>query len=56
VYEQGFVKEGVGAGGCAIAAHLYGRWSQAQLVQSVEALLKAQRGLEQEGLEQQSLV
>jgi len=38
VYEQGFVKEGVGAGGCAIAAHLYQAWSQPQLLQAIEAL------------------
>lgn len=56
VYEQGFVKEGVGAGGCAIAAHLYGQWGQAQLLQSIEALLSAQQELEQESLEQQSLI
>ena len=39
-YEQGFVKEGVGAGGCAIAAHLYKGWSQSQLRHAVEAQLK----------------
>jgi len=38
-YEQGFVKEGVGAGGCAIAAHLYRRWSQPQFLNAVESLL-----------------
>ncbi len=37
-YEQGFVKEGVGAGGCAIAARLYCGWNQDQLLQAVEAL------------------
>jgi NaMN:DMB phosphoribosyltransferase len=41
-YEQGFVKEGVGAGGCAIAAHLYGGWGNTQLVKAVEDLLEAQ--------------
>ncbi|PSB00446.1 nicotinate mononucleotide-dependent phosphoribosyltransferase CobT [Merismopedia glauca] len=40
VYEQGFVKEGVGAGGLAIASHLYQGWSQAQLLQAIENLLK----------------
>jgi uncharacterized protein (TIGR00303 family) len=35
-YEQGFVKEGVGAGGCAIAAHLYQNWGQVQLLQAIE--------------------
>ncbi|MEB3339076.1 MAG: TIGR00303 family protein [Leptolyngbyaceae bacterium] len=37
-YEQGYVKEGVGAGGCAIAAHLYQGWSQVQLMGAIEAL------------------
>jgi len=37
-YEQGFVKEGVGAGGCAIAAHLYRNWQQLDLLAAVEAL------------------
>jgi uncharacterized protein (TIGR00303 family) len=37
-YEQGFVKEGVGAGGCGIAAHLYQDWGQARLLQAVEAI------------------
>jgi uncharacterized protein (TIGR00303 family) len=38
-YEQGFVKEGVGAGGCAIAAHLYQGWKQGQLLGQIEALV-----------------
>lgn len=38
-FEQGFVKEGVGAGGCAIAAHLYQGWQQADLLQAIEATL-----------------
>lgn len=37
-YEQGYVKEGVGAGGCAIAAHLYQGWEQAELLQAIESL------------------
>lgn len=37
-YEQGYVKEGVGAGGCAISAHLLG-WGPEEVVQAVEALL-----------------
>jgi uncharacterized protein (TIGR00303 family) len=36
-YEEGFVKEGVGAGGCAIAAHLYQNWNQAKLLSAIEA-------------------
>ena len=41
VYEQGFVKEGVAAGGCALAAHWYRRWHNAHVLQAVEALLNA---------------
>ena len=37
-YEQGFVKEGVGAGGCAIAAHLYQNWGQQQMLTAIEAI------------------
>jgi uncharacterized protein (TIGR00303 family) len=37
-YEQGYVKEGVGAGGCAIAAHLYQGWNQDQLLEAIEAI------------------
>ncbi|MCG8366506.1 MAG: TIGR00303 family protein [Pseudanabaenales cyanobacterium] len=39
-YEQGYVKEGVGAGGCAIAAHLYRNWGQDRLLQAIEILVK----------------
>lgn len=38
-YEQGYVKEGVGAGGCAIAAHLLADWGQEKLLESIEAAL-----------------
>jgi uncharacterized protein (TIGR00303 family) len=38
-YEQGFVKEGVGAGGAAIAAHLYQNWTQEKLLSAIEAQL-----------------
>jgi NaMN:DMB phosphoribosyltransferase len=38
-YEQGFVKEGVGAGACAIAAHLYRHWGQPELGLAVEKVL-----------------
>ncbi|MEB3359402.1 MAG: TIGR00303 family protein [Synechococcales bacterium] len=37
-YEEGFVKEGVAAGGCAIAATLHQGWDQTTLLQAVEAL------------------
>ncbi|MGF1600836.1 MAG: nicotinate mononucleotide-dependent phosphoribosyltransferase CobT [Thermosynechococcaceae cyanobacterium] len=39
-YEQGFVKEGVGAGGCAIAASLYQGWHPDELLNAVETLLE----------------
>ena len=39
VFEHGFVKEGVGAGGCAIAAHLYQAWQQTDLLAAVEQTL-----------------
>jgi uncharacterized protein (TIGR00303 family) len=39
VYEQGFVKEGVGAGGLAIAASLYQDWGQTELQEAIEQLL-----------------
>lgn len=38
-YEQGFVKEGVGAGGCAIAASVFQNWRQAELLDAIEQLL-----------------
>jgi uncharacterized protein (TIGR00303 family) len=37
VYEAGFVKEGVGAGGCAIAATLSYNWTQDDLLQAIES-------------------
>lgn len=37
-YEQGYVKEGVGAGGMAIAAHLYRGWGSAEVLERVEAI------------------
>ncbi|MBE9229812.1 TIGR00303 family protein [Phormidium sp. LEGE 05292] len=38
VYEQGCVKEGIGAGAACIAANLYGGWNNRQLLQAVEVL------------------
>ncbi|MFB2936825.1 nicotinate mononucleotide-dependent phosphoribosyltransferase CobT [Aerosakkonemataceae cyanobacterium BLCC-F154] len=38
VYEQGYVKEGVGAGAACIAAELYGNWNHSQLLQAIELL------------------
>jgi uncharacterized protein (TIGR00303 family) len=40
MYEQGFVKEGVGAGGCAIAATVFQGWGQAELLDAIEHLLE----------------
>jgi uncharacterized protein (TIGR00303 family) len=42
VYERGFVKEGVGAGGAAIAASLYRAWGQIELLDSIERVLGEQ--------------
>ncbi len=39
-YERGFVKEGVGAGGAAIAAHLSAGWTMADLASAVERQLE----------------
>ena len=39
-YERGFVKEGTGAGGCAIAARLYKNATNAQLRHAIEAELR----------------
>ena len=38
-YEQGYVKEGVGAGGCAIASSLSYSWTQEKLLTVIENLL-----------------
>lgn len=38
-YEQGFVKEGVGAGGCAIAASIFQTWGQPELLDAIEQLI-----------------
>lgn len=39
-YEQGFVKEGVGAGAACIAANLYKNWQQNQLLQAIESQIQ----------------
>lgn len=39
-YEQGFVKEGMGAGAACIAAHLSQNWQQKQLLAAIEAQLE----------------
>ncbi len=38
-YEQGFVKEGMGAGGACIAAYLSKNWQQNQFLRAIEAQL-----------------
>jgi uncharacterized protein (TIGR00303 family) len=43
-YEAGFVKEGVAAGGCAIAASLYQNWQQPQMLRTIETLLESWMG------------
>ncbi len=45
VYEKGFVKEGVGAGGCAIAASLSYQWTQEILLQAIESLVSSKKDL-----------
>ena len=44
-YEQGYVKEGVGAGGCSIAAHLQQNWTSIQLLTAIETLFSRYRHL-----------
>ncbi len=44
-YEQGFVKEGMGAGGACIAAHLTKNWQQFELLQAIEALVMRREAL-----------
>lgn len=39
-YEAGFVKEGVGAGACAIAASLYQGWGEPEILAAIETLLE----------------
>jgi uncharacterized protein (TIGR00303 family) len=43
IYEQGYVKEGVGAGGCAIAAHLFANWNPKQTLEAIESLMDEQQ-------------
>jgi uncharacterized protein (TIGR00303 family) len=44
-YTQGYVKEGVGAGGCAIATHLKQNWTSTQLLTIIESLFARYRRL-----------
>lgn len=48
VYEQGFVKEGVGAGGCCIAAALMAGWGQGELLSAIEGLVIQQLAMQPE--------
>ena len=41
IFDKGYVKEGVGAGGCLIAGHLYQNWSQTKTLQAMEAILES---------------
>lgn len=41
-YEQGYVKEGVAAGGCAIAASVYGQWTNPTLVDHIDQIASQQ--------------
>ena len=41
IFDKGYVKEGVGAGGCLIAGHLYPNWSQTKTLQAMEAILES---------------
>ncbi len=49
-YEQGYVKEGVGAGGSAIAAHLAQGWTPIQLVTVIENLFSRYRNLRRDSV------
>lgn len=44
-YQQGYVKEGVGAGGCAIATHLKQNWTSTKLLTLTENLFASYRCL-----------
>ena len=44
-YTDGYVKEGVGAGGCAIATHLKQNWTSTQLLTVIESLYARYRSL-----------
>lgn len=51
-YSQGYVKEGVGAGGCAIAAHLKQHWTSTQLLTLIETLFTSYRSLRMDSVGQ----
>ncbi|MFH7245009.1 MAG: nicotinate mononucleotide-dependent phosphoribosyltransferase CobT [Spirulina sp.] len=49
-YEEGFVKEGVGAGACAIAATLHQGWGQPELLSAIEQELAQKVEIESQAL------
>ena len=49
-YERGYVKEGVGAGGCAISAHLARGWTPIQLLTIIENLFIKYRNLRRDSV------
>ena len=51
-YTNGYVKEGVGAGGCAIAAHLKQNWTSTQLLTIIESLFARYRRLRMDSVGQ----
>jgi uncharacterized protein (TIGR00303 family) len=53
-YERGYVKEGVGAGGCALASHLYRNWTNEELVSAIESLFERTNKTRERPLEVES--
>ena len=51
-YTAGYVKEGVGAGGCAIATHLQQNWTSTQLLTAIETLFARYRHLRMDSVGQ----
>lgn len=49
-YSQGYVKEGVGAGGCAIASQLKQNWTSTQLLTVIETLFTNYRNLRMDAI------
>ncbi len=51
-YNRGYVKEGVGAGGCAIATHLMQNWTSTELLSAIETLFARYRYLRMNSISQ----
>ncbi|MEM8717868.1 MAG: nicotinate mononucleotide-dependent phosphoribosyltransferase CobT [Cyanobacteria bacterium P01_G01_bin.39] len=49
-YEKGYVKEGVGAGGCAIASQLKQNWTSTQLLRLIETVFANYRNLRMDSI------